>query len=226
MTTVFIRTLIMYTCISAAIKLMGKRQIGELQLSELVTTLLISELAAYPITDNAIPLAYGLVPLITLLSLEVILSKLVIKNNFLKRLINTSPCILINKGKLDQKKLSSVRFTVDELISELRLSGYPDITTVEYAILEPSGKISVIPKAPNAPLTVSAAGVTATEKGIPHAVVINGAINKDYLTYSQRNADWIYRESLRQGYEDIKQILLMTVDESGATYIIRKDNPK
>ena len=194
---------------------MGKRQIGEMQLSELVTTLLISEAAAYPITDSSVPLVYGIIPLITLFSAEIILSFFTTKSNFLKKLLDTSPCILISKGVLDQKKLSNVRLTLDELLAELRLGGYPDISSVDYAILEPSGRISVIAKP----------SVSAQSVKIAHTIIINGEVNTDYLSDSGKDAAWL-DDQLAQFGAALADVFLMTVNPSDEINIIMKANVK
>lgn len=131
--TIFARTVIIYILLLAVIRLMGKRQIGELEVSELVTTLLLSELASQPISDSNIPLLNAVVPILVLLTAEVILSYVLTKSKAAKKLLNGTPSILINKGVLDQKELNKSRISVEELMGELRLKDISDISAVNYA---------------------------------------------------------------------------------------------
>lgn len=223
MSSIFIRTIIMYTVISASMHLMGKRQVGELQLSELVTALLLSELASYPIADMNIPLVFGILPIIVLLTSEVLISYAVTKSTKLKRIIDNSPCILVKNGILDQVKLKKVRFTLDELLSELRLNGYPDITSVDYVVLEPNGKISVVPRAAKAPVTAQDINLSPVENGLAHAVIIDGYYNYDYIEASGKDIKWINQTAHEMGYYNMNEIFLMTVNDSGCVNIIKKD---
>ena len=146
MVMIFTRTIIVYIFLVIAMRLTGKRQIGELQLSELITALLLSELAASPITNNNIPLSYAFVPILTLVCIEIINTFLVTKNVAARRFLDGVPNIIIKKGVLDQKELAKVRMSMEELFAELRLKDIYDISEVEYAILEQNGQLSVTPK--------------------------------------------------------------------------------
>lgn len=222
MSSIFIRTIIMYVVISVSMHLMGKRQVGELQLSELVTALLLSELASYPIADTNIPLAFGILPIIVLLTSEVLISYAATKSTFLKRIIDNTPCILVKNGILDQVKLRKVRFTLDELLSELRQSGYPDITSVDYVVLEPNGKISVIPKAAKAPASAQDLNLSPVDNGLAHAVIIDGYFNYDYIEASGKDIKWINQTAHEMGYYKMDEIFLMTVNDVGTVNIIAK----
>lgn len=223
MSSIFIRTIIMYAVINASMHLMGKRQVGELQLSELVTALLLSELATYPIADTNIPLAFGILPIVVLLTSEVLISYAVTKSTKLKRILDNAPSILVKNGILDQIKLRKVRFTLDELLSELRLNGYPDITSVDYVVLEPNGKISVIPKAFKAPVSAQDMKLSPVETGLAHAVIIDGYYNYDYIEASGKDIKWINQTAYNMGYYNMEEIFLMTVDDTGRANIIKKN---
>lgn len=142
MTNILIRTVIIYLFLILFIRFTGKRQIGELQLSELVTTLLLSEVAALPITDGDIPLLHALIPIVFLMSLEVIISYFVTKFAPLKMFFDGSPSILIRNGTIDIKELSRQRISVEELISSLRQLEKPDISSLGFVFLEPNGQLS------------------------------------------------------------------------------------
>ena len=204
-------------------RIMGKRQIGELELSDLVTTLLISELASLPITDNFIPLSHAIVPIIILVTFEVLSSFLVVHFPTFKKLISSRPSILINKGSPDRRAMLAARISADELISELRQKGVTDIGEVEYAILEQNGKISVIPKAPYKPPTVSDLNIEAKESGISHIVVCEGRINKNslrVLSLSRKDIE----EKLSSADVALADVYIMTIDDAGDVQIIRKES--
>ena len=223
MLTLFVRTLIIYLVLMCSMRIMGKRQIGELELSDLVTTLLISELASLPITDNFIPLSHAIVPIIILVTFEVLSSFLVVHFPTFKKLISSRPSILINKGSPDRRAMLAARISADELISELRQKGVTDIGEVEYAILEQNGKISVIPKAPYKPPTVSDLNIEAKESGISHIVVCEGRINKNslrVLSLSRKDIE----EKLSSADVALADVYIMTIDDAGEVQIIRKES--
>ena len=165
MATVLIRTAIIYVLFTIAIRLMGKRQVGELQISELITTFMLSELAINPIQDISIPIAYALVPLVFLFSMEVITSFLVTKLPKFRRAFMGAPSIIIRSGELDQKELGRLRISISELLSELRLKNVSKIEDVDYAILEQNGQLSVFLK-----------GNMQSSIGIAHAIIQVGKI--------------------------------------------------
>ena len=148
MLNIFLKTVIIYVILIISMRLMGKRQIGELEVSDFVTTLLISEIASAPITDSSIPIINAAIPLLILVVLEVVSSFLLVRFPSLKSVVSARPTIVINKGKPDRRAMLKVRLSVDELVSELRQQGITDISEVQYAILEQNGKITVIEKAP------------------------------------------------------------------------------
>ena len=144
MATVLLRALIIYITFGVSMRLMGKRQIGEFRLSELVTTLVLSEIAAIPITDINIPLLYALVPIIMILTLEIALSYAETKWNLLKRAISGKPSILIARGVVNQRELLRLRIGINELVAQVRQSGVGDIADVNYAILEDNGRMTIL----------------------------------------------------------------------------------
>ena len=147
MVTILIRTLIVYFSLIATMRFMGKRQLGELEISDLVTTLLLSDIATLPITNTDIPLSHALIPILTLTSLEVVLSGLLLKIPVFKKILSVRPAILIRHGKPDCAAMASVRVSAEELLSQLRQKDIADPSEVEYAILEPNGQISIVKKA-------------------------------------------------------------------------------
>ncbi len=223
MITIFIRTIIIYVLLLAVIRLMGKRQIGELEVSELVTTLLLSELASQPISDSNIPLVNAVVPILILMTAEVILSYILTKSKTAKKLLNGTPSILVNKGILDQKELNKSRISVEELMGELRLKDISDLSAVNYAILEQNGQISVIPKTGEKNASIADLKLQVPEKGIAHALVVDGEISDYNLKILGKNREYISKLMKKNNISDIKDIFLLTIDDMETINIIRKD---
>ena len=225
MLTIFIRTVIIYVILIVTMRIMGKRQIGELELSELVTTLLLSEIATLPITDRDIPVLFAVIPIITLLSLEVILSVILIKVPSLKNLLSPRPNVIIEKGKLNQNELTKLRISTDELLCELRRSGYTDISEVYYAIAEGNGKLSVIPTAESSPPKVSQLKLKVTENGISHIVISDGKLNRHGLNSSGLSEEKVKTLLGKRGFA-VSDIFLLLADDSQNINIIPKEKIK
>lgn len=206
-----IRTAIIYIFIIVALRITGKRQLGELQPIELVVTLLISDLAVVPMQENGIPLLSGLVPIAVLISLELILSALMMKSNKLSKLISGNPVVVIRNGKLCQSALRGLRLGVDDLTETLRQQGVFDMTQVEHAIVETNGKISVYKKP---------SSDTKPEKAC-FPVVSDGEIVDWGVQLCDKTPQWVI-ETLEQKRCSLKDVLLMTADKSGKVCIIRK----
>lgn len=217
----FFRTIITYLLLICAIRLMGKRQIGELEINEFVITMILSELAAIPISDNTIPITFALLPIIVLISLEVIVSFISIKNRSLKKFIGGTPSILINKGKLCRNEMERVRIGLDELLGQLRSKGISDVFDVEYAILEENGQISVIQKSSARPLTPSDISLNVEEKGIVHTVVADGQISDFNLSLLGHDRKWL-KKLLKKKKCALDQVFLLTVDDVGNVNLIKK----
>ena len=211
--TVLIRTIIIYVLFMFAIRLMGKRQVGELQLSELVTTLMLSELAINPIQDTSIPIAYSLIPLVFLLSLEVIMSFVMSKLPHVKKVLNGAPSVIIQGGRLNQRELSRLRISISEFLGELRLKDVGDISIVDYAILEENGQLSVFLK--------DGFDESKSTK-IAHSVVLDGIINKSNLEYAKKDEDWVYKY-LKSKRIELKNVFLLTCDDENNVNIILKE---
>ena len=225
MLTILIRTVIIYAFLLATIRLMGKRQLGELEISELVTTLLISEIASLPITDQSVPVMHAVIPLVTILSLEVLLSVILLKFPALKNLASARPTVLIRHGTLEQKELGRIRISLDELISELRQSGVSHIDDVDYAILEQNGKISIILKKEASAPTAGDLNIIMKETGIQHALVEDGVVNDYNLRLLGHNREWLER-TLRERSCSTKDTFLLTEDDGGTLYLVKKENGK
>ena len=223
MVTIFTRTLIIYLFLILSIRLMGKRQIGELEVSELITTLLLSEIASLPITDTSIPISHSIVPIITLVTFEVVSSYLLVRFPRLKNIISTRPSVLIDKGVLKRKNMIEARISADELMTELRQKGVCSISEVQYAILEQNGKITVIQKAAQRTPTVAQLKIKATESGISHIVICEGKLNKKGMRSVSLDKKMIINR-LKNAKVELGDVYIMTVDDAGNEEIIRKEN--
>ena len=222
MVVIFIRTLIIYTCLLISMRLMGKRQIGQLDISDLVTTLLISEIASLPIENPDIPVFYAIIPTITLLSFEVASSTLLSKSQFMKNIFSTRPAFLVKNGIIMQKELSKNRISLDELMSKLRQQGANNISEIKYAILEQDGLMSVIFSAPYRTVELNDLKLNTEDDGISHIVISNGTINKHSLNTINRDVNWV-KEQLAAQKVNIKDVFLMTVNDSYSINITKKD---
>jgi len=222
MLTILVRTIIIYVILIATMRLMGKRQLGELEISELVTTLLISEIASLPIADQTIPVIYAIIPLVTILTLEMVLSLILLKCPRLKNLASARPTVLIRHGVLDQRELKRSRISLDELISELRQAGVSTIEAVDYAILEQNGKISIILKKAGSPPSAADLNIILKENGIMHAVIEDGHINDYNLALLGHDRSWL-SDILKEKQRQAERVFLLCLDDAGNFYMIDKE---
>ena len=223
MFTGFLRTIILYILITAGVRLMGKRQVGELEPSELVLSLIIADLASVPMQDYGIPLLTGVVPIITLLSLTMILSVLTMKSIRFRALMCGRPSIMVQNGALNQREMSRNRLTVDELLEELRGKGYTDLSQIKYAILETNGQLSVLPYANQKPPTARDMKVSVEEGGLPRVVVSDGKLLERNLKALGHDRPWLDKQLSQRGCRDMSQVFLLLVDEADAIYLAEKE---
>lgn len=223
MVSILIRTIFIYLYLILCMRLTGKRQIGELQLSELITALLLSELAAAPTANPAIPLMHAIIPITALVSLEIIGTMLVTKSTLIRRFLDGVPSVVINRGKIDIPALANVRMSVEELMAELRLKGYARPEDVFYAILEQNGKLSVIPRVSAIPISSGDAAVTLPEKGMSHLIIVDGKISKKSLSTINKNREWLDKRLHSHGYSSPSEIFVFAVDDTGGEYICPTD---
>jgi uncharacterized membrane protein YcaP (DUF421 family) len=201
---------------------MGKRQIGQLDISDLITTLLISEIASLPIENPDIPIVYSIIPIVTLLTFEVTSSSLLSKSQFMKNIFSTRPSFLVKDGKIDQKALAKNRISIDELISKLRQQSINDIAEIKYAILEQDGQVSIVPYAPYRQPNLSDMHIKVKENGIMHVIIANGSLNSHGLDVIKKDKNWVEKQIAKRGVE-IKDVFLMTVNDAGEIQITKKE---
>ncbi len=226
MLNILIRFIIVYAYMLITMKLMGKRQIGEMQMTELITAFFLSEMATFTVTDEEIPLLFGLAPIILLICIEVIISFFAVKIPIMKRIFDFSPSILIDDGKILEKSLLNNRLTLDELLSLLRLNGYYDLKKVRFAILEPNGQLSVVPFANEEMLSRKDFNQSAEEIGFTVAIIDDGKINEKALKAIKKNEKWLEKTLKKMKILSPKEVFLLSSDFCGNTSLVLKENKK
>ncbi|MBR4864410.1 MAG: DUF421 domain-containing protein [Oscillospiraceae bacterium] len=218
----YLRTVILYSVLILVIRLMGKRQIGQMEPSEFVVTMLVANLAAIPMEDGGVPLFYGLVPILTVLGMELILSHLSLKSLTLRRLLCGKPVILIENGNIMQENLRKTRVTMDELTGHLREKDVLDVNTVQYAILETNGNLSVFPYPGEKPASAKDAGVKAAKQHLPLTLVSDGKVLKANLQKSGKDITWL-ETVLRQEKATLQDTWLLTYAGGDRVSFYRKE---
>lgn len=220
---VMIRTVILYIVVVLTMRLMGKRQIGELEPFELVIAIMISELASLPMQDLRIPLIHGIIPIITLLILQSIITILELKSEKAGAIITGIPSIIIRKGKIDIKELRNQRLSFNDLIEELRLNGYYNISDIEYAILETSGQLSIIPKSAATPVTREDLQIVSDEEKLPITLILDGKINKQNLKLANKDLNWLNLQLRDNNIKSTDKVFIAILDSKGNFYCQSKD---
>lgn len=227
MTVLAVRTIILYCTVIFSIRLMGKRQVGELQPSELVVAIMISDLASVPMQDIDIPLFSGIVPVLTLIVAEIVVSFLSLKSKGVRKFISGKPSIVIYKGKIDEKELERLRFHINDLLEELRTNNCYNIADVETAVLETNGKLTVIPKTEARGLTVADMNLKNPKKeGLPFNLISDGTLNEEELKRSGKDRRWLSDELTRRGIKSERSVFLASLDEDGDLFIQLKEGKK
>ena len=210
----YIRTIVLYLVLIAVIRMMGKRQIGEMEPSEFVVTMLVANLASIPMQDGGIPLYSGLVPILTVLGVELILTALSMRSVKLRQLLCGKPVILIENGRILQKNLRSTRITLDELTELLRGKDVLTPETVQYAILETNGNLSVFPFPVEKPVSARDAGITPAQQFLPYTLIADGYLYRENLRLAGKDDRWLCRQ-LQKRKATVASTWLMTVDDAG-----------
>ena len=224
MATAFFRTVLLYAILIVGIRAMGKRQIGELEPVELVLMLLISDLAAVPMQDFGIPLLNGAVPIVTLLALSMLLSFFSMRNVRFHRLICGNPTTLIENGVIRQDAMRRNRFTLDELLEELRAQGVTDLRAVKYAVLETNGRLSVLLYPAEQAATPRQLGLSVPDDVFLPSILINdGRVMDGELAACGRDRAWLARELAARGFRSSREVLLFSLDGAGAIRCVGKE---
>ena len=221
----YLRTLILYLVLVFSIRLMGKRQIGQMEASEFVVTMLVANLAAIPMQDGGIPLYSGLVPILTVLGVELVLSSLSLRSIRLRRLLCGKPVILIENGRILQENLRATRVTMDELMGHLREKDVLDVQTVQYAILETNGNLSVFPFPKEMPPTAKDLGIFPKDRFLPVTIIEDGYLFRENLQNAGKDEAWV-RSVLGEYRSSIAGTWLLTVDKGGHVVWLGKEAGK
>lgn len=199
-------------------RIMGKRQLGEMELSEFIVAALIADLAATPLQDIGIPLLNGLIPIVTLFCLEVIIAGFSLKNIRFRSLAFGKPEILIKNGKINIESMHKNRFTPDELMQELRSQGIESFDAVSYAILETNGKLSIILRSEEQPVTPKQLSLNVCQSGYPHIIINEGRVLDKNLYLLGRSRNWLSNELKRRSIKDPKDVYLLTLSDQGEVF--------
>lgn len=226
MVIILFRTVVLYITIIVALRLMGKRQIGELQPNELVIAITISELAAIPMQNSGIPLINGIVPIITLIALEILVSYLSLRSRKFRAFIVGHPVILIDNGQINIKALEKTRCSLDDLVEVLRNSGYPNLSDVAYAVMETNGNVSVLPKNQKAPLTPSDMKLQTPKDRLPLCLVMDGKVIGENLRLSPFSECQLEAELKKKGIPSIQSTLYASIDSDGSLCAQGKETAK
>ena len=223
MLTILVRTFFIYLTLYLIMRLMGKRQLGELEITDLVTTLMLSEIAALPITNQELPISHAIVPMVVLLFLEVLFSVILIRFPKWKPLVSARPTVLIQNGRLDLGALQSQRISMDELMGEVRQQGFPSLAQIDCAIVEKNGKMTLFPKTEYSAPTVGDLGLSIPKEPLMHVVFSNGQVSLEGLRLIGKTEPWL-REALSKQKLNCETLFCVLANESGELYWIKKED--
>lgn len=221
----YVRTIILYLVLIFVIRMMGKRQVGQMEPSEFVVTMLVANLASIPMQDGAIPLFSGLVPILTVLAVELVISWLSIGNVGIRKLFCGKPVILIENGKIAEENLRAVRMTLDELTGHLRQKDVLSFTQVQYAILETNGELSVFPYPAQKPAAAADACIEVPPQSLPVTLIADGVVSQENLRLAGRDEAWL-QGVLSRCQAAAGETLLLTVDGQGEIQFQKKEKRK
>ncbi len=223
MLIIFLRALILYVLVIFSVRLMGKRQIGELQPSELVITILVSNIATLPIEDINLPILTGIIPIISLVCFDVIMSAVTLKSKKVRKIVSGNPRIIVINGTIDQRALKQLRYSLDDLMESLREQGIFDVSEVQYAIVETTGKISVLQKKDYQPLSLDITeNKNSASVNPPQVIIDDGVIIKKALDVLNLNDKWL-NGVLNKNKVKAKDVFLLSSDEDKNYTLIKKD---
>lgn len=222
MLTVFLRAILLYILVIFALRLMGKRQLGELQPTELAITMLISNIASLPIEDPSIPMILGAIPILVLVGFELLVSNVSLRSRRFRRFMSGKPIVVISHGEILQQALHDVRFSIDDLLESLRAQSVFDLDHVQFAIIETNGQVSVLQKKTEQPYTAGQAGIQAQESNPPNVIISDGKLQLPILNRFGLTEKWL-KNTLQKEKYDVKDVFLMTMDDSKQYRIIQKE---
>jgi uncharacterized membrane protein YcaP (DUF421 family) len=223
MIVVFIRTVILYAIVVIIMRMMGKRQIGQLQPFELVIAIMVSDLASIPMQDIGIPLLYGIIPIVTMLFIQILLSFIQLKSQKFRDVLCGRPSLLIKNGQIQMQELKSQRFNLNDLMEELRIKGYFNLDDIEYAVLETSGQISVIAKTSKETVTKEDIKIMPVQEKLPITLVLDGEIQDENIKILKKDKKWLYSLFKKNNINNENQLIVAILDSKGKFYYQKRD---
>mgnify|MGYP000878508668 FL=1 len=222
MLIIFFRTLILYLLVVIVMRLMGKRQIGQLQPYEFVVTIMIADLVAIPMQDRGLSLLNGVIPVLTLLLVQVTFSFISIKSKKFRTLLCGNPSTIIDNGIINWSEMRKNLYNLNDLLEQLRAEGFFNLTDVEFALLETNGSLTIVPKSQARPVTPEDLELNTKYEGLPTSLILDGQIEEKSLTKIGLSKDWLLTELGKQGIKDPKKVLIATIDTQGRFYYQKK----
>jgi len=220
---VIFRTIILFSIVFVVVRLMGKRQIAQMQPYEIAILIMISALAAIPMEDIGMPLFNSMIPILMLFAFQVLIAFFSQKSEKARSILCGRPSIVVENGKILENELRDMRMNINELQEMLRVQGYPNISEVEFAIFETNGQLSVVPKSQNRPVTPGDLDLETEYEGLPYPLVVDGNVNYHNLAKAGLNEDWLKRELAKFNIHDLQEVLLANLDTSGNLYFQTKN---
>ncbi len=224
MLVIFVRTIILYLLVIFVMRVMGKRQAGELQPFELAAAIMISELASIPMQNTGIPLFNGVIPIITIVFGQVLLSFICLKSNKVRNIVYGKPTILIENGNILERNLKHEMYTLSDLMEGLRMNNVSNIADVEFAILETTGQLSIVLKSQKRPVNPEDLKVPTKYEGISLTLVIDGEVVNENLEKANLTEEWLKTRLRKLGVESAKDVLFASLDSEGKLYYQTKGN--
>ncbi|MFW6311130.1 MAG: DUF421 domain-containing protein [Nanoarchaeota archaeon] len=224
MLIVIARTFILYLTVIIVIRIMGKRQVGELQPFELAITIMISALAAIPMEDVGIPLLFSLIPILLLTGFQELLSTITLRSTRARSIICGKPSIVIENGKLKKEELEKLRINLNDLLEQLRIKGYHTIEEVEFAQMETTGKLSIIPKSQHRPVTPRDLNLSTDYEGLPTSLIIDGEVQKSNLQKINLDQNWLQETLAQYNIEKAENVFFAALNTQGQLIFQKKMN--
>ncbi len=223
MIVIFARCIILYIIVFLIMRLSGKRQVSDLQAFDLVITMLIADLASEPATNLNIPLAHGIVPILTLYIIQQIFSEISLKSNKLRKILCGNPIIVVKDGRVLEHSLKSARYSLDDLFEQMRTKDIYDINDVSYAILETNGSLSVLLKGTKQNPTNEDLGLPPSDDNLVNVIISDGKINEKELSASGKTFEWVKTKLKLNGINNVSEVFLMSIDDKNKMFLQTKD---
>ena len=222
----FVRTIIVYICVILAMRIMGKRTIGEMSTTELVVSIMISDLASVPMQSKETPLFDGIVPIFTLVFLELLFAFLQLKSLRVRRILVGRSCFVVKGGELLQNELDRLRVTVDDLEEQIRIAGYSDLSEVDQMIVETNGQISIVPKEAQRPLTLSDMNMEKEQTKVPFIIISDGEVRKEELKKAGVDMNFVEKTLRESAVGSVKDVMYLSVSDGKKVLLLRKKKKK